>query len=68
MMVSNFGSDFLHLNTGNGTMPLNPRPKRPPYVVFFVLYEFCVVLNFLYLIFLRVVCALYDVLYCIVFI
>ena len=39
------GSAFLHFNAGNGAMPLNPRPKRPPYVVFFVLYEFCVVLT-----------------------
>ena len=45
--LSDFGSAFLHLNTRNGGMPLNTRPKRPPYVVFFVLYKF------------RVVCVLY---------
>ena len=49
------GSAFLHFNAGNGAMPLNPRPKRPPYVVFFVLYEFCVV----YVLYKRVVCMLY---------
>ena len=42
-----FVSALLHLNVGNGTMPLNLLPKRPPYVVFFVLYKF------------RVVCVLY---------
>ena len=39
-------SVFFHLNVGNGATPLNPRPKRSPYVVFLVLYEFCVVLRF----------------------
>ena len=47
MMSLLFGSAFLHLNARNGTMPLNMLPKFPPYVVFFVLYEF------------RVVCVLY---------
>ena len=41
--ISNFSSDFLHLKTGNNTMPLKLRPKLPPYVVFFMLYEFSVV-------------------------
>ena len=27
-------SYFLNVISGNGTMPLNPCPKRPPYVVF----------------------------------
>ena len=30
-----FGSAFLQLNMGNGAMHLKPRPKLPPYVVFF---------------------------------
>ena len=33
-----FGSDFLHLNVGNGTMPLNPLPKLPPYDVYVCLF------------------------------
>ena len=41
--LSNFVSDFLHLNASNVAMPTNQRPKHPPYVVFFVSYEFCVV-------------------------
>ena len=44
-----FCSAFLHLNAGNIAMPLNPRPNLPPYVIFFVLYEFCVALNCIYL-------------------
>ena len=55
---------FLHLNAGNGAMPLNLRPKCPTCVIFFVLYEFRVVLNRIYFIFiLRIVCTLYDLLY-----
>ena len=45
--LSNSGSAFLHLNVGNSAMPLKPFPKRRPYVIFFMLYEF------------RVVCVLY---------
>ena len=41
--LSNSGSAFLHFNSGNDTMPLNPLPKRPPYAVFSVLYNVCVV-------------------------
>ena len=62
--LSDFGGAFLHLNTGNGAMPLNPRPKRPSYVVFFVLYEFCVVWNFPHLIFSFVLYAC-CMMYCI---
>ena len=46
-LLSNFCSDFLHLNKGNGAMPLNLLPKGPSYVVFIMLYEFCIVWNFL---------------------
>ena len=40
--LSNFGSAFFHLNAGNGEMPLNLRPKLPPYVVSFMLYVCCI--------------------------
>ena len=40
--LSEFSSEFLHNNTGNGEIPLNPRPKRPWFAVFFVLYDFFV--------------------------
>ena len=40
LCLSNFGGSFLHLNTGNGTMPLNSLLKQPPYVLFLKLYEF----------------------------
>ena len=49
--LSDFGGAFLHLSAGNGKMPLNPYPKIPPNIVFFVLYEF------------RVVCVLYFLCY-----
>ena len=49
-------------------MPLNPRTKRPPYVVYIFCMNFSLYENCLYLISpLCVVCVLYDVLYCIVF-
>ena len=50
-----FGSAFLHLNAGNETMYLNPRHKPATYVVFSLLYEFCVVCMF----YKRVVCVFY---------
>ena len=43
--LSNYVSALFHLNSGNSAMPLNPSTKRPPYVVFFVLYKFCFVWN-----------------------
>ena len=46
---------FFHINMGNGAMPLKLCPKRPPYVVFFVLYKFCV----LCVLYKCVVCVLY---------
>ena len=49
--LSNLIGAFLHLNMRKGAIQLNPRPKRPPYVVFFVLYKFCVVWIFLCFIF-----------------
>ena len=45
-----FHSCILHLNAENSAMLLNSRPKRPPYVVFFLLYEFRVVWNIISLI------------------
>ena len=48
---SDFDSAVFHLNTGNVKIPLNPRPKWPPYVVYFVLYEF------------RAICVLYKYIY-----
>ena len=65
--LSDFGSACLYLNVGHGTMPINLRPKFPPYVVIFVLYKFCVVLNCPPFVFLSFVCVLYYVLYCIFF-
>ena len=43
LLLSNFGSSSLCLNVCNGAIPLNVRPKLPPYVVFSVMYEFFVV-------------------------
>ena len=43
LSLSDFGSAFLHLHVGNRATPLKLRQKFPPYVVFFVLYEFFVV-------------------------
>ena len=45
--LSDFGSAFFNLNTENSTIPLNPRPKRPPYILFLccmnpVLYVCCI--------------------------
>ena len=31
--LSNSSNTFLHINEGNGAMPLILRPKRPPYDV-----------------------------------
>ena len=47
--ISDFGSDLFPLNAENDIMYINPRSKLPPYVVLFVLYEFWVKLNCLYL-------------------
>ena len=41
--LSDFVSGFLHLYTGNDVIPLKLLSKCPPYILFFVLYEFCVV-------------------------
>ena len=60
--LSDFGSTFLHPKVGKGTVPLNPRPKRPPYIFPHVVWiSRCMKLSF-FNIFLRVVCMLYDVL------
>ena len=55
LRLSNFGNAFLHLNTGNSTMTLNPLSKFLPSAVFLVLYELCVVC----LLYKRFVCVLY---------
>ena len=57
--LSDLGSAFLHLNAGNGAMPINLRPKFPPYVVFlrcinFVLYACCIKVLYACFIFRRV--------------
>ena len=55
---SDSGSTLLHLDIGNGTMPLNLRQKFPLYVVFIVLYEFSRVWNCLSLIYPPSCCML----------
>ena len=66
--LSDFGSAFLHLNTGNGAIPLNLRPEVPPCIEFFccmnfVLHVCCVNVLYACCIFHVVFSMLYEIVF-----